>query len=92
MIAERIRLVLPYLIDQDQTGIFKGRYIRQNIVTIFDIIHPTDVENIPVVMISIDFEKAFDELEWNFIFKCLHFFLVSTLYKGYKGSKYFSLI
>ena len=42
-------------------------------MTVFDIIHPTDVENIPV-MISIDFDKAFDELEWDFMFKCLHFF------------------
>ena len=74
LIAERIKLVLPYLIDEDQTGFLKGRYIGQNIVIIFDIIHHTDVENIPAVMISIDFEKAFDKLEWNFVFKCLEFF------------------
>ena len=74
LIAERIKLVLPYLIDQDQTGFLKGRYIWQNNVTIFDNIHHTDVENIPAVMISIDFEKAFDKLEWNFMFKCLEFF------------------
>ena len=74
LMAERIKLVLPYLIDQDQTGLLKGRYIEQNIVTIFDIIHHTDVENIPAVMILIDFEKAFDKLEWNFMFKCLEFF------------------
>ena len=58
-----IKLFLPYLIDQNQTGFLKRRYIEQNIVTVFDIIHQTDVENIPAVMISIDFEKAFDKLE-----------------------------
>ena len=75
ILVERIQLVLPYLIDQDQTGFLKGRYIGQNSVTIFDIIHHIDVENIPVVMISIDFEKAFEKLEWNFMFKRLEFFL-----------------
>ena len=69
------------MIDQDQTGFLKGRYIGQNIVTIFDIIHHTDVEFIPAVMISIDFEKAFDKLEWNFMFKCLEFFKFSPLNK-----------
>ena len=89
--AERIKLVLPYLIDQDQTGFLKGRYIGQNIVIIFDIIHHTDVENIPAVMTSIDFEKAFDKLEWNFMFKCLEFPLyikdwVKILYTDIKSS------
>ena len=53
----------------------RALYIAQNIVTIFNIIHHNDAENILAIMISIDFEKAFDKLEWNFIFKCLDFFL-----------------
>ena len=74
LIAESIKLVLPYLSDKDQTGFLKRRYIGQTIVTIFDIIHHTDVENILAVMISIDIEKAFDEIDWNFMFKYLEFF------------------
>ena len=30
--------------------------------------------NIPGVLLFIDFEKAFDSLEWNFMFKCLEIF------------------
>ena len=74
LIAESIKLVLPYLSDKDQTGFLKRRYTGQTIVTIFDIIHHTDVENILAVMISIDIEKAFDKIDWNFMFKYLEFF------------------
>ena len=81
LVAERIKIALPYLIDQDQTGFLKGRYIGQNIVTIFDIMHHSEVQNIPALMISIDFEKVFDKLEWPFMFKCLDFFGFPTYIK-----------
>ena len=49
LVAERIKIALPYLIDQDQTGFLKGRYIGQNIVTMYDIIHHTEVQEMPAL-------------------------------------------
>ena len=34
----------------------------------------TKTMNIPGILLLIDFEKAFDSLEWNFMFKCLEIF------------------
>ena len=34
----------------------------------------TKTVNIPGILLFIDFEKAFDSLEWNFVFKCLETF------------------
>ena len=34
----------------------------------------TETINIPGVLLFIDFEKALDSLEWNFMFKCFETF------------------
>ena len=34
----------------------------------------TATENIPGLMIFIDFQKAFDSVEWRFLIKCLEEF------------------
>ena len=73
-IAERIKLAIPYLINEDQSGFIKGRYIGQNITNIIDLIQYTEDNNIPAILISIDYEKAFDKLEWQFIQKSLTYF------------------
>ena len=66
-IAMRIEPMLPSLVHPDQTGFVKGRYIGENIRLIFDIMEQTKVNNIPGILISVDFKKAFDSLEWSCI-------------------------
>ncbi len=73
-IAERIKSCLKNIIHNDQTGFLKGRYIGENIVKICDIINYCEEEDIPALLITIDFEKAFDLLNWKFIDKSLLFF------------------
>ena len=70
-IAHRISKVLPKLIDEDQTGYVNGRYIGQNIRLIQDVMIMTEVEEVPGMALFIDFKKAFDTLDWNFLFKTL---------------------
>ena len=66
-IANRIKLVLPNLINHDQTGFLKGRFIGENIRLTDCIIQYATEKNIPGLLLFIDFEKAFDSLEWSFI-------------------------
>ena len=73
-IADRISKVLPKLIHEDQTGYVKGRYIGQNIRLVKDIMKVTSLDNIPVMAIFIDFKKAFDSVDWNFLAKVLEAF------------------
>ena len=67
----RLRQVLPNLINFDQTGYVKGRFIGESIRLIDDILYPTEQENIDGVQFAADIEKAFDSVEHNFVFASL---------------------
>ena len=56
-----------------KSGFLKGSYIDQNITTIMDIIHFTTEENIPALVIAVDFGKN-DTVEWLFMYRCLENF------------------
>ena len=68
-IARRLEKVLPHLIERDQTGYIKGRYIGENFCPMSDIIeHHGNKEGVELFL---DFDKAFDSLEWDYLFKML---------------------
>ena len=73
-IASRIKEVLPDIIHPNQTGYVKDRFIGETIRSIYDVMDFTVKENIPGLMLFIDFQKAFDSVEWEFLFKCLEAF------------------
>ena len=74
VVATKIKLCLPSIIHSDQNAYVKGRYIGENLVKILSIIELLNDEDIPALLISVDFEKAFDRVEWSFIDKCLSYF------------------
>ncbi len=43
----------------------------QNVRLLEDVSFYTKHYNLPGILLSIDFEKAFDSLNWNFLFKTL---------------------
>jgi len=67
IIANRIETFLPKLIHSDQTSFVKGRYIGQNIRLLNGIMAYTNIEKLPGILLFVDFEKAFDSIEWNLI-------------------------
>ena len=73
-IAKRIELNLPKLVNSDQTGFIKGRYITQNARLLNDLMEFTHSNKLPGILLFIDFAKAFDTLEWPFIQHTLKFF------------------
>ena len=61
VIANRLKRLLPKLIDHDQTGFLKGRFIGENIKLVDATIEYTGAKrNIPGLLLFLDFEKAFD--------------------------------
>jgi len=65
----RLEKVLSEVINRDQTGYVKNRFIGENIRLISDVMEFYEKKNLPGMLLFIDFEKAFDSLEWNYLFK-----------------------
>ena len=92
-IANRIKRVLPSLIDDDQTGFISNRYMGDNVRLIYDLINYLNTKNKPGLLLCLDFEKAFDSLDWRFIFRALRAFgfgkdlcrWIDTFYKNIKS-------
>ena len=82
VIANRIKKVLPTLINNDQTGFIAGRYIGENIRLLFDIMEYAEENDIPGLFLLIDFEKAFDSISWNFLNNILKIFNFGNLFKN----------
>lgn len=74
VIATRIKNVLPKLIHHDQTGFLSGRYIGENINRILNIIDYAETNNLKAILVFVDFEKAFDSIDWAFIHQALEHF------------------
>ena len=93
IIANRIKKCMHSVIHHSQTAYIKGRSIGDNIRLIDDILSYTEEEDVSGILLSIDFEKAFDSLSWDFLFEALKTFgfgpsllnWVNLLYKDGKS-------
>ena len=73
-IGLRLEKVLPSIIHPCQAGYIKGRYIGECIRLISDTMSYTKQKNLTGAAVFLDFEKAFDSIEWNYLQKCLEVF------------------
>ena len=73
-ISNRLKPVLVDLISQTQKGVLKGRYIGECTRLIFDLIEKMEEDDIPGLLVLLDFEKALDTVQWSFLYKTLQFF------------------
>jgi len=92
-LAKRLEKVLPEIIHSNQNAFVKGRSIFDAIRTIDDLMEYTKEKDLPGILVAIDFEKAFDTLNLNFLIRTLHKFnfgpsfiqWIRTLYKNVKS-------
>ena len=74
VIANRLKGVLNDLIHENQKGFLSGRFIGENTRLLYDLIDHIEIQNKPGMVLLLDFEKAFDSVSWNFIYKVFDFF------------------
>lgn len=71
VLANRMHEVLVQVIHPDQTYCVPGRTIFDNILLVRDAIDTTKMFNIDLGLISLDLEKAFDQVEHDYLWKVL---------------------
>ena len=66
-LAEKLKNVLSELISSNQTAYVKNRCISESGRLISDVIKMCDMLDIPGYLVTMDFEKAFDSLDHDFL-------------------------
>ncbi len=74
----RLQNVLPFIINEDKTGYIKGRFLGQNIRII---VYFTETEILPSLILTIDFKKALDLINWNYIGNALELINLGTNFR-----------
>ena len=70
-LAGRLLGILHHVIAPDQTCAVPGRFIGENVALLRDIVHFASETGTPAAILSLDQEKAFDRVDWLFLFKVL---------------------
>lgn len=68
LLALRLDPILPTIISPDQTGFIRNRYSFYNLRRLYNIIYNQPSSKTPEALISLDAEKAFDRVEWAYLF------------------------
>ena len=73
-LVTRLEKVLPDIIHESQYAYVKGRKIFDAVRSINDVTEYTKLHNIPGLMTTFDFKKAFDSLSRKYLFNTLKAF------------------
>ena len=70
-LSRRIEKFIPDVIHSEQSGFVRDRFIGEPIRFVADLIEKFDRKDKPGIVMQLDFEKAFDSIDWNFLFELL---------------------
>jgi hypothetical protein len=71
LLVGRLQSALPNIIRTNQTGFVEGRSILDNVFIAQESLSWAEESGQDLVLLLLDFEKAFDRIEWGFLFRAL---------------------
>ena len=71
VLSNRIKTALSEVISSTQKGFLKGRYIGENTRLVYDVINHLNQNDNTGLLLLVDFEKAFDTIEWEYLNRVL---------------------
>jgi hypothetical protein len=66
VIANRLAMVASEVIGPSQSAFIPGRYILDGFVILHETLHELKRKKMDGVILKIDFEKAYDKVNWHF--------------------------
>lgn len=84
LLANRLSPLLERIVHPDQTGFIPNRNSFFNLRRLFNIMYTKRDPTSNLVIVALDAEKAFDQIEWHYLFEVLSRFNL--------GSKFLSLV
>ncbi|CAI5476870.1 unnamed protein product [Closterium sp. Yama58-4] len=70
-LANRLQSILPRIIHHAQTAFVKGRKIGDTINDSLDLMDWAALNNLPMLVLTVDIRKAYDMVDREFLFRCL---------------------
>jgi hypothetical protein len=70
VLANRLKLILPYVISPEQSAFIPGRLITDNILVAFETLHIMDTRlkgKEGFMALKLDMSKAYDSIKWSFL-------------------------
>ena len=71
VLAGRLLKVIHHVVNKDQTCGVPGSFIGENVALLRDVVDYATKSNISVAILSLDQEKAFDRVDWQFMHSVL---------------------
>ena len=71
VITNRMRLIMPIVIGDEQSSGVPNRNIHENLMVVRDVVDFVNWNNLQGAVISLDQEKAFDRINWVYMFSIL---------------------
>lgn len=71
VLTNRLVPIAQKVIDSNQTGFIKGRNILEGVVVLHEVLHELRVSMQKGLILKIDFEKAYDRVNWSFLEKVM---------------------
>jgi hypothetical protein len=71
LLTRRLEKVSERLVAKEQSAFIQGRYLLESVVIVHEVVHSLHKSNDPGVIIKLNYEKAYDRVNLDFLFEIL---------------------